>query len=184
MRLIPGAVAVLVGQSINDLGCAACRRLVHDRTDDGSSHRYRGCDSNSRGDRIRVIAAAAAVVTAATMVAATGVYVDVAIDVDVGVVIDVGIAIDVLVVVDVGVAIGGFGWRWRCDWRPGWRAALRLAPWLALRVGVELTLVRALLRVPPPAAAPPPPPPPPRPPRWAKRVIPDTRTAMANRAKI
>ena len=98
---------MLVGQSTDDLGYAACGRLVHDRTDDGSSHRYRGCDSNSRGDRIRVIAAAAAVVTAATMVTTLGVYVDVAIDVDVGVVIDVGVAIDVLVVVDVGVAIGG-----------------------------------------------------------------------------
>jgi hypothetical protein len=73
-----------------------------------------------------------------------------------------------------------------------WTAALvEMAQWLTRcgirtvvmqSTGLELTLVRALVRTPPPPPPGRPPPPPPR--RWAESVIPDTRIAMVSRAKI
>jgi len=98
LRLVPGAIAVLIGKSINDLGSAACRRLVDDRTDGCSRHCYCGCCYGSRGDGM---VAAASTVVASTTVAT--VYVHIYVPIDVDVVVDVGVAIDVLV--DVGVSI-------------------------------------------------------------------------------
>src|SRR5271155_173085 len=81
LRLIPGAAALLVGESVDDGGDASWWRLVHYRTDDGSSDYSRGCDSSSDCDW--VVAAAATVVAATAVVTVIDVDVDVSIDVGV-----------------------------------------------------------------------------------------------------
>jgi hypothetical protein len=100
--LVPRAAAPLVGQSIDDLRYATCRRLVNDGTDDRSGYYCRGCDCSSYCNR--VIAAASAVITAAAVVAATVIAV-VYIDIDIAVHVDVVVAVGVGVVVAINVGV-------------------------------------------------------------------------------
>ena len=99
---------MLVGQSVDDLRYAACRRGVDNGADYSCRYDSRGCDRRRSSDG--VIAAASAVIAATTVVAAVDVDVDIAVNIhvaiDVHVLIDVGVAIDVGVVVEVAVLVG------------------------------------------------------------------------------
>ena len=109
LRLIVGAAALLVCDTVGDDGLAAGRKCIHHRPDhSGSDCR---CRCNCRRSRNGVIAATSTAVVVVVVPTVdihvyVSVYVDVRVLVDIRVLVDVRVAIYVGILIDVGVPVG------------------------------------------------------------------------------